>query len=239
MRKWPHLCMSTLRNARKRGVNTIMQVAVAASLLIAILPGLADSGRTDFADANMLKELRQRYDVYAERRGETLNRLLQRLRTADTRTQLTEINDFFNQFRYRTDQDMWGAEDYWQTPVEFIGNFAGDCEDYVISKYFALLHLGIDESKLYITYAKATEQRIAHMVLIYIDPPGAVPLVLDNYNKTILPATERKDLIPVYSFNGSSLFLSHSAGLGRALPSDKVRNSRWDNLLKRVQEQKP
>ena len=37
---------------------------------------------------------------------------------------------------------------------------------------------------------------------------------------------------PIYSFNADSLFLSNpSAGLGKALPTDKIKNSKWDKLL--------
>ena len=57
-------------------------------------------------------------------------------------------------------------------------------------------------------------------------------LVLDNYDLRILSADKRTDLLPIYSFNAHSLFLTNaSAGLGKSLPTDKVKNSKWTKLL--------
>ena len=40
-----------------------------------------------------------------------------------------------------------------------------------------------------------------HMVLAYYPDPGAEPWVMDNLEKRFMPARERPDLTPVYSFN--------------------------------------
>lgn len=42
--------------------------------------------------------------------------------------------------------DIYTTSDYWATPYEFLARDKGDCEDYVIAKYFALLHLGIKKN---------------------------------------------------------------------------------------------
>lgn len=217
----------------------IIARGIAIAALITLLPVLADTIRSDFLDEESITELRNLYGGSAEARGKALNALIAELQTSDTETQLKEVNRFFNQFTYHDDFELLGADDYWQTPVEFIGHNGGDCEDYVIAKYLTLLDLGVDENNLYLTYVKATRQNKAHMVLSYIASPEAVPLVLDNYNPAILPATQRTDLIPVYSFNGRALFIAHAAGLGQALPTDKIKNSRWEHLLKRIEERKP
>ena len=185
-----------------------------------------------FVDQDMLASLKAEYGPGAEKRGQALNNLIEKLRDEDTETQLAVINRFFNQFTYVSDGEMWGEEDYWATPIEFLGRKGGDCEDFVVGKYFALRALGVDDEHLFLTYVKAIKQNIAHMVLAYHSTPGSIPLVLDNYNPTILPASDRADLAPVYSFNAKSLFLSNpSAGLGQALPTDKIKNSKWDAML--------
>jgi predicted transglutaminase-like cysteine proteinase len=191
-----------------------------------------------FVDADALARLGAKYGADAERRGAALNRLVARLRAADDRTRLTEINRFFNQAEYRRDEEIAGMADYWQTPLEFLGRFAGDCEDYVIAKYFALRAAGVDDRRLYLTYVKAVRQNIAHMVLSYFETPDSVPLVLDNYDPVVRRATERTDLVPVYSFNAQSLFLARAAGLGQALPADKIKNRNWDQLLRDVERNK-
>jgi predicted transglutaminase-like cysteine proteinase len=182
--------------------------------------------------AEMLNNLKSEYSDQAYHRGAALNHLLSKLKHQDLPTQLKEVNRFFNQFQYREDIDHWGQKDYWATPEEFIGTQQGDCEDFVIAKYFSLRKLGVADEKLYLTYVKALDKNIAHMVLSYFETPTSIPLVLDNYNPRILRADKRKDLLPVYSFNAKSLFLSNAAaGLGRSLPTDKIKNSKWQNLL--------
>lgn len=193
-------------------------------------PGLHSAG--PLIESEMLQQLKQQYSEQAYRRGIAINQLISDLKDAPIDRKLAEINRFFNQFEYREDQQHWGEQDYWATPQEFIGTQAGDCEDFVIAKYFALRKLGVADDRLYLTYVKALKQNVAHMVLSYFETPTSIPLILDNYNPKILSASRRKDLLPVYSFNARSLFLNNaSAGLGKSLPSGKVKNSRWKNLL--------
>ncbi|HEY9445664.1 MAG TPA: transglutaminase-like cysteine peptidase, partial [Burkholderiales bacterium] len=120
------------------------------------------------------------------------------------RQKLELVNDFMNQTLFVSDAEHWGKEDYWATPIEFLSTNGGDCEDFSIAKYFTLRSLGVPEERLAITYVKEIVQyNQAHMVLAYFATPGAEPLILDNINKSIQPASRRTDLLPVYSFNGS------------------------------------
>ena len=187
----------------------------------------------------MLRRLADDYSDQARRRGKALNKLLAELKEQDTKTQLLEVNRFFNQFEYREDIELWGKKDYWATPEEFLGTQQGDCEDFVIAKYFALRKLGVPDSNLYLTYVKALKQNVAHMVLSYFETPGSIPLILDNYNPAILKGNKRTDLLPVYSFNAKKLFLTNaSAGLGQSLPTDKIKNSKWKKLLADIRKEK-
>lgn len=147
--------------------------------------------------------------------------------------QLTIVNDFFNQARFVDDQTLWNAEDYWATPVELLARNAGDCEDYAIAKFFTLLSAGFDEDKLQISYVKALELNQAHMVLAYYQTPDSEPLILDNINSNILPASERPDLEPVYSFNGLGLWLNRfERDKAKRLGGPEVM-SNWNDMLRR------
>lgn len=193
-----------------------------------------------FADNEMLARLKNNYNQKAERRGIALNKLIQSLQKSSIDKKLLEVNRFFNTFYYVEDNVLWKQKDYWATPEEFLGMNSGDCEDYVIAKYFALLALGVPNDKLFLTYVKATQQNVAHMVLSYFPTRKSIPLILDNYNKRILSADKRRDLLPVYSFNAKSLFLTNaSAGLGRALPNNKIKNNKWEKLLNTIKGSKP
>lgn len=180
----------------------------------------------------MLVRLKNDYSDQAQKRGLAVNRLIDELQGKETGEKLREVNRFFNQFEYREDIDHWGQKDYWATPEEFIGTQSGDCEDFVIAKYFTLRKLGVPDENLYLTYVKHLKLNVAHMVLSYFDSPGSNPKILDNYNPDIVEGKKRRDLLPVYSFNAKSLFLTNaSAGLGKSLPTDKIKNSKWQKLL--------
>ncbi len=187
----------------------------------------------------MLKQLKSEYSEQAYRRGIAINKLLVKLKDQRIERQLAEVNRFFNQFEYQEDHIHWGEQDYWATPNEFLGTHKGDCEDFVVAKYFALRKLGVPDERLYLTYVKALKQNVAHMVLSYFPTPSSIPQILDNYNPVIVSANKRVDLLPVYSFNAKSLFLTNaSAGLGKSLPTNKIKNSKWKKLLADIKKEK-
>lgn len=167
---------------------------------------------------------------------EDWQRMLGSARGTGEQEQVRRVNDFFNQrIAFDDDYSLWGQTDYWATPLETMAQRRGDCEDFSISKYFSLLELGIPVSKLRLVYVRATQAvpgggsiQQAHMVLAYYPRPNADPLVLDNLNKRILPASQRHDLSPVFSFN--------SAGLWQGTGNQTSRSnlSRWQDLLARA-----
>jgi predicted transglutaminase-like cysteine proteinase len=208
-----------------------------AATIMAVLP--LQHSASPLVSNEMLNQLKREYSEQAYRRGIAINELLDDLRDQGIEKQLAEVNRFFNQFEYQEDHLHWGQQDYWATPNEFIGTHKGDCEDFVIAKYFALRKLGVPDERLYLTYVKALRQNVAHMVLSYFPTPSSIPQILDNYNPLIVSADRRKDLLPVYSFNAKSLFLTNaSAGLGKSLPTNKIKNSKWKKLLADIQEEK-
>ncbi|MFT7688910.1 MAG: putative transglutaminase-like cysteine proteinase [Candidatus Azotimanducaceae bacterium] len=150
---------------------------------------------------------------------------------------LTVVNNFFNRNRFIPDQQHWNAADYWATPIEFLSTKGGDCEDFAIAKYVTLRALDIPEEKLRITYVKALRLNQAHMVLTYYDSPKAIPLVLDNIDKKIKPATKRLDLKPVYSFNGNGLWLAKMRGEGQKMGSADDLNM-WRDLVSRLNRER-
>ena len=156
-------------------------------------------------------------------------------RALNDRQKLELVNDFMNRTTFKSDREHWGKEDYWATPVEFLSTNGGDCEDFSIAKYFTLRAIGVADDKLQITYVK--EIRVyneAHMVLAYFATADAEPLILDNINKAIQPASTRTDLIPVYSFNGSGLWLAkEQTGRGQSVGSSD-RIGHWKDLQTRM-----
>lgn len=172
----------------------------------------------------------------AQRRINAWQQLLLQLRNADEQTQLHAVNQFFNdKLRYNEDIDAWHDVDYWATPIESLRKGEADCEDYAIAKYFTLRQLGISEDKLRITYVKALRYNRAHIVLAWYLTPEAIPLVLDSLTNTISPATQRMDLLPVYSFNNTGLWLPGNQNNKRV--GDSKRLSRWQQVFIKMREE--
>ncbi len=170
----------------------------------------------------------------------TWQRMLQQSSSLPESEQLKHVNAFFNsRIRFNDDQAIWGKSDYWSTPIETLAKGAGDCEDFVIAKYFSLLTLGIPAEQLRLIYVKAriggpsSNIQQAHMVLAYYAAPDAEPQVLDNLITDIRPASRRPDLQPVFSFNSNGIYPGAS-GNTAAGPGGTSRLSKWQDLLQRV-----
>lgn len=185
--------------------------------------------------AQLMQEVKSRFGQSASSRIADWQTLIQTAKHLSEAEKLQKVNAFFNHHvEFVDDIDLWGTEDYWATPLEMLARGAGDCEDYSIAKYFTLIELGVAEEKMRITYVKALELNQAHMVLTYFDNPRAIPKVLDNLVPSIQIATHRRDLLPVYSFNGSGLWLAKSRGAGKRI-GQPDRLNMWEQLKRRLE----
>lgn len=212
----------------------ILFFTVAACLLLS-LPIMAKFNITE----HLLQQVESQYNKFARKRLEGWRDLIENTdnHALTEREKLELVNTFFNSnVLFINDIDLWQKNDYWATPLEMLSVGAGDCEDYSIAKYFTLRELGVDEDKLRITYVKAIEIDQAHMVLTYFETKRSVPLVLDNLITDIKPASQRGDLIPVYSFNGGGLWLAKSRGEGQRV-GEASKLSHWNDLERRMQSQ--
>lgn len=154
---------------------------------------------------------------------------------------LAQVNNFFNRrMLFESDSVIWQQDDYWATPLEFMGKSAGDCEDFSIAKYITLLHMGVPNAKLRMIYVRAriggagSAKSEAHMVLGYYANPADEPMVLDNLITTIRPASSRADLSPVFSFNNEGLWVS---GATTSSADPTARLSRWRDVLERMRQE--
>lgn len=112
--------------------------------------------------------------------------------------QLAAVNVYGNRMKYIQDIDNYGVADYWAAPKEFIFN-SGDCEDYVIFKYFSLRDLGFGVDSMRIVTVQDTNLRIAHAVLaVYINNDI---LILDNQTESVISHHKILHYAPIYSVN--------------------------------------
>ncbi len=76
---------------------------------------------------------------------------------------------------------------------------SGDCEDYAIIKFYALMKLGVDPDTMRIVALKDSIRNLAHAILVVYMNNDAY--VLDNLTDMVLPHTRYMHYLPQYSVN--------------------------------------
>jgi predicted transglutaminase-like cysteine proteinase len=215
-----------------RWLRRLLLRAIAALVLVGVAVQAVDPER--------IAKAAQKYGPTAVANARALQATMAGVAGKDDATQLKAVNDFYNRrLAYKEDIDNWGQVDYWASPLESLGKGAGDCEDYAIGKYFTLVALGMPHEKLRMVYVRASMEGtpngyVAHMVLAYYPQPEAEPLVLDNLQPDIHPASRRPDLTPIFSFNAEGLW--QGVGSIRANGDPLTRLSKWREVLTRARE---
>lgn len=217
----------------------ILLPSLALAVILVIFNSCASrSASAKFAiSAPLLQEIEKEYGYAAKRRALSLVDMMNQVRDMDEIHKLEKVNAFFNRSAYVSDSKVWGTSDYWATRLEFIAKDRGDCEDFTVAKYFTLKDLEIPASKLFITYAQSLRYHRPHLMLTYYTAPGAVPLVLDNCDDTILLSSQRPDLVPIYSINGADFFGADRLKIIRLFPALRDQARSWDELeIMRIEE---
>lgn len=227
---WPAFRASVISRLRALSSNAWM-------LAIGVLFLLAASIAAPDLDKTQALAL-QRYGARAADTIVAWRKLIEETRALPDNDKLNKVNTFFNRrVLYETDTVVWGQEDYWATPLEFMGRAAGDCEDFAIAKYMTLLMLGINNQHLrliYVRYKTGATAPIAHMVLGYYPQPTEEPMILDNMISSVRPASMRSDLTPVFSFNSDGLW---AGGATTSTADPTTRLSRWRDVLERMRQE--
>jgi predicted transglutaminase-like cysteine proteinase len=210
-------------------------------LVLVAAAGFWLAGRDTLAfDGDRLQTMAARQDIGAQQTVRALLDSIARAASQPEELRLEAINQFFNRRIYfREDIDVWGQVDYWASPLETIVRGQGDCEDYAIAKYFSLQASGISVSKLRLVYVRAAlgppaAPPVAHMVLAYYATPAADPLILDNLVPEVLPASRRRDLTPVFSFNTEGLWQGTQ---GNEAGDPLARLSRWREVVAKARQE--
>ena len=154
----------------------------------------------------------------------------QALRMPSDHQKLISVDNFFNQnLRYAPDSEIYGVDDHWATPLEFLSKGVGDCEDFAIAKYLTLVLLGVPQEKLRLDYVfvRSAGTTLGHVVVTYSD--NGTVVVLDGANVKVNGASEFKPAAYIFSFNLSGVSIH-----GRLTPA---RYSQWEDLLARVRQQ--
>lgn len=111
---------------------------------------------------------------------------------------LNKVNRYFNRWPYKLDHEVFGVNEYWASPVEFMTR-SGDCEDFSIAKYFALKELGFRQEEMRVVIVMDRIRNIGHAVLAIYEKNDI--LVLDSLSNVILSHSKYKHYLPQYSMN--------------------------------------
>ncbi len=131
------------------------------------------------------------------------------LKKHDPLKTLRNVNGFFNSISSRKDKDFYGKNEHWATPEEFISNKSGDCEDYAITKYFALQYFKWPQKDLWLVFLHDNVNVGGHAVLVA--KTGKKSFVLDNLSKPVyllIPAEQYKNQVTPFAMaNHEGLWL--------------------------------
>jgi predicted transglutaminase-like cysteine proteinase len=180
-----------------------------------------------------LDTIEKEYGHIAKNRVLDYAQNIQLIQTQESAVQLAKANFYLNQLLPQYDDIVQKQEDYWATPKEFLITGYGDCEDYVIIKYFTLIHLGFNEKNLFITVVKEKFRGGTHMVLSYFQTQGGSPLVLDNLSFKILSLEQRTDLEADMFINSSGVYRYKNAKLVKIAS----KHAQYEELLKKIEKE--
>ena len=116
-----------------------------------------------------------------------------------------------------SDEVQWGVPDRWSDPLETLQSGRGDCEDYAIVKYVALLEAGFSGDRVKIVVLKNRFPNEAHAAAaVRVDDQW---LILDNRTLTLVQDTDLTRAIPLFVLDQKGVRRFVWAGRGRRATS--------------------
>jgi predicted transglutaminase-like cysteine proteinase len=97
----------------------------------------------------------------------------------------------------------------WRSALDILKSGSGDCKDYAIAKYAALLRAGVSPDQLRLIIVHNTARKEDHMIVGVFE--GGQWLLLDNLTMMLVKDTDCKVYVPV--------FVLDETGVRRYLPA--------------------
>jgi len=121
-----------------------------------------------FITQELIHRAEKKYGTFAKNRFVYIrDEIINKLKNRPDRIKLNYVNTEINKIKYTSDRKLYKKDDYWATPYEFIGKNRGDCEDYVIAKYYILKELGVDPHRMKFLYVIYKNRRGEKKVIWY------------------------------------------------------------------------
>jgi len=202
-------------------------------LFLLLMPLLLLSSEYPYFSKKDFIKIEKEFGEIAKNRSMDYQKQVAKFKSFNKNKQLTAVNNYLNQLLPQYDVIMQNKEDYWASPKEFLTTGYGDCEDYVIIKYFTLIKLCFNKNKLYFTTVHELYSGGYHMVLSYFKEEGKPPLILDNLSFRILNLNKREDIKADLFINSNGIFK-----LDKNYKLRKIANnsSKYISLIKKIQK---
>ncbi len=123
----------------------------------------------------------------------------------DVVAQVKAANSLINdtaQHPYKFDFENWNADEYWETPYEFLKK-SGDAEDFAIAKYFLLKAAGVPVNDMQIIMVRVESQGGIGHAMLAVRADSTLTFVLDD---RVLYIKLRKEFDPVLGVNEGCWF---------------------------------
>jgi len=128
-----------------------------------------------------------------------------------------------------SDEAQWGVVDHWSPPFETLQTHRGDCEDYAIVKYVALLQAGLSHDDVKIVILRNLLPKEDHAaVAARVDGRW---LILDNRRLALVRDTEMIGAVPI--------FVLDEDGTRRFVPSNRTGQGPSARRLSRARFVRP
>lgn len=127
-------------------------------------------------------------------------RLIKAVKAKSGRERLDEANRAVNQaIRYVSDFAQFGEADRWTAPLATFATGKGDCEDYAIAKYIALIEAGVPREELRLVLGRDRAIRQDHAVLA--ERLDGHWLILDSRRSELVDNGEVANFTPMFAIN--------------------------------------
>ncbi len=102
-----------------------------------------------------------------------------------------------------SDLEQWGVDERWSPPLETFATGRGDCEDYAIAKFVALIEAGVptEDVRLVIVRDRATNDGHA-VAAVHVDDGW---VLLDNRWLTLVDDNKMQRMVPLFVIDQSGV----------------------------------
>lgn len=224
----------------------IIRYLFAAFLICHLTTGQLSAANFQPWSENVFVEIQKAYGEQAEKRMRYLHDIIMKNQDKSVEEKLVLVNDTMNNLPWIADEQHWKKADYWAPPIETIATFGGDCEDIAIAKWIMLRTLGVPGENLRLVFVNIKSRNEYHMVLAYV---GKLDVkreervkwtwILDNVNKKVKKAEDRKDLFAIYATDAQgNMVIFKDDGKERSISAvrEKTNMKKLEDIKQKISE---